>query len=121
MSEARLPALCAQACLLRLLGQGFMSMSQQEPVAEVRFSCGRHYLSVCGFAVAMEGDRCREGKLPEDVMPPIPEEELAQATIGGKPASEMPTHLVRFFRGDNWTQAMLEYVAAQINRQSERR
>ncbi len=25
-------------------------------VAEVRLSCGRWYLSVCGFAVAMEGD-----------------------------------------------------------------
>jgi hypothetical protein len=93
----------------------------EEPVAEVCLSCGRYYLSVCGFVVAMEGDRCREGKLPEEVMPPIPDEELAQATIGGQPASELPIGVVRFFRGDNWTKGMLKYVAAQINRRAVRR
>lgn len=83
-------------------------------LAEVKFSCGRHYLSVAGIAVALEGDRCR-GKLPEEVLPPIPPEELEHATIGGKPAKDMPVDLVRFFRGDNWTEKMLRYTADRIN------
>jgi hypothetical protein len=94
------------------------AMSERQMVAEVRLSCGRWYLSVCGFAVAMEGDRCRDGSLPEVVMPPIPTEELHNATIGGKPASELPISLVRFFRGNNWTKEMLSYVADKINRRA---
>jgi hypothetical protein len=86
-------------------------------IAEVRLSCGRCYLSVAGIAVAMEGDRCRDGTLPESIMPEIPEHELANASIGGKPAAELPTEMVRFFRGDNWTSKMLRYVAARINQQ----
>lgn len=89
-------------------------------LAEVRFSCGRHYLSVAGYAIAMEGDRCREGDLPEEVFDPIPEEELASATIGGKPASEIPIEVVRFFRGDNWNERMLAYVAEKINEAAEK-
>lgn len=84
-------------------------------LAEVRFSCGRHYLSVAGFAVAMEGDRCRDRKIPEEYWEPIPPEELAHASIGGKPASEIPIEVVRFFRGDNWNERMLRYVAERIN------
>jgi hypothetical protein len=64
----------------------------------------------------MEGDRCRDGDLPEWVMPAIPSEELANATIGGKPALEIPLDIVRFFRGENWTKEMLSYVADEINR-----
>lgn len=85
-------------------------------VAEVLLSCGRRYLLVCGFTLAMEGDKCRDGSLPEAVLPPIPEEELACATMGGKAASELPIDLVRFFRGENWTKEMLEYVCDEINR-----
>lgn len=89
-------------------------------IAEVLLSCGRYHLSVCGFAVAMEGDKCREMKLPESVLPPIPSEELAVATMGGAPASDLPLDLVRFFRGDNWTKEMLCHVADEINRKVNR-
>ena len=86
-----------------------------EPLAVVLFGCGRLYLSVAGIAVAMEGDKCRDSHMPESVLPPIPEEELAQASIGGKPAKDMPLDVVRFFRGDNWNKAMLEWAADRIN------
>jgi len=84
-------------------------------IAEVLFSCGRHYLSVAGIAVAMEGDKCRDGNFPEDVYDPIPEEELRTATIGGKPVKDMPMKVVRFFRGDRWNVPMLNYAADKIN------
>lgn len=87
--------------------------------AEVGFSCGRHYLKVSGIILAMEGDPCRDGGLPEDVYEPIPEAELSSATIGGKPSSEIPLKLVRFFRGDRWTEKMLEYAASRINGQED--
>ncbi len=85
------------------------------PLAEVRCTCGRNVLFIAGFAVAMEGDRCRDGNLPESVLPEIPREELERAMIGDKRASDVPVELVRFYRGDNWTGAMLEYVADKIN------
>ncbi len=85
------------------------------PLAEVRLSCGRQYLAVAGIAVAMEGDKCRDSSMPEEIMPQIPPEELERATIGGKRARDMPIEVVRFFRGDNWSPAMLEYVAEKIN------
>ncbi len=88
---------------------------QAKSIAKVLFSCGRHYLSVAGVALAMEGDKCRDGDLPEEVYEPIPEEELNRATIGGKPIRDMPMDVVRFFRGDCWTKKMLEYVAVRIN------
>lgn len=84
--------------------------------ATVRFYCGRFNLNVAGFTLAMEGDKCRDGDLPEEVLPPIPEEELAVATIGGKPAKDLPISLVRWFRGDCWTEKMLEHVAREINK-----
>jgi hypothetical protein len=84
-------------------------------LAEVGFSCGRHYLSVAGIAVAMEGDKCRDGGMPEEVYDPIPPEELENATIGGKPVKDMPIKMVRFFRGDVWTKKMFDYVAGRIN------
>ncbi len=87
-------------------------------IAEVRLSCGRSVLFVAGIALAREGDKCRTSKIPEHVLPPIPPEELANASIGGKPASELPIDVVRFFRGDNWTDAMLEWVAGEINRKA---
>lgn len=90
-------------------------------MAAVLLSCGRCYLAVCGFIVAMEGDPCREGELPEAVLPPIPPEELARARIGGRPVSEMPIEVVRFLRGDRWTKEMLGYVADAINRGASRR
>lgn len=89
---------------------------ERQVLAEVRLSTGRQYLTVAGFILAMEGDPCRDSSnIPEDVLPPIPEAELASATIGGKPAKDLPIDMVRWFRGDNWTPEMLEYVAAKIN------
>ncbi len=88
----------------------------KEPLAVVNFSCGRYYLKVAGVVVAMEGDRCRDSNMPESVLEPIPAEELEQATIGGQPAKNMPLDVVRFFRGDNWNKAMLQWTADQINR-----
>jgi hypothetical protein len=87
-----------------------------EPLAEVRLSCGRQHLFVAGIVLATEGDRCRDGSLPEEVLPPIPPEELGHATIGDKPARDLPVEVVRWFRGDCWTPQMLEYVASKINR-----
>lgn len=88
---------------------------QAAPLAEARVCCGRHCLFVAGIAVAMEGDKCRDGTIPEDVLPPIPREELEQATIGDKRAIDLPIDVVRFFRGDNWTPRMLQWVADRIN------
>lgn len=89
---------------------------ERQVLAEVCLSTGRQYLSVAGFVLAMEGDPCRDSNnIPEEALPPIPEAELARATIGGKSAKDLPIELVRFFRGDNWTPEMLEYVAAKIN------
>lgn len=85
------------------------------PLAEVNTFAGRYYLSVAGVVVAMQGDPCRDGELPEEVLDPIPQEELERATIGDKHASELPIKVVRFFRGDRWTLKMLEYVAGTIN------
>ncbi len=90
-----------------------------ELLADVRLSCGRHYLQVAGFVLAMEGDPCREAQLPEEVYPEIPEEELAHATIGDKPANELPRDIVRFFRGVRWTPEMLRYVADVINKRCQ--
>jgi hypothetical protein len=89
-------------------------------LAKVLSSCGRYYLSVAGIAVAMQGDPCRDGDMPESVYPPIPKEELERATIGGEPIKDTPMKVVRFFRGDNWTKEMLEYAAAKINEAAEK-
>jgi len=83
-------------------------------IAEVCFSMGRSYLKVGGVIVAVEGDKCRE-ILPVEAADPIPEEELAQATIGGKPAKDMPPHLIQFFRGECWREKSLEWAAKRIN------
>jgi hypothetical protein len=85
------------------------------PIAQVNLSCGRLHLSVGGIVVAMEGDKCRDGSFPEEVLPPIPAEELKHATIGEKRAKNLPIEIVRFFRGDNWTGDMLRYAAGKIN------
>jgi len=84
-------------------------------IAEVLFSCGRSYLSVAGIAVAMEGDKCRDSNIPESILPEIEESELASATIGGKPVKDVPIKVTRWFRGDCWTEKMMEYVADKIN------
>lgn len=84
-------------------------------LAEVLFSCGRYFLSVGGFTLAMEGDKCRCGDIPGDILPLISKYEMQTATIGGKPISEIEIDIVKFFRGDNWTKEMMEYVADSIN------
>lgn len=84
-------------------------------LAEVGFSTGRHYLSVAGIIVAMEGDKCRDAEIPEHVLPLISEDELEHATIGGKPAKEFSRSMIRFFRGDCWTERMLHWAADKIN------
>jgi hypothetical protein len=84
-------------------------------IAEVGFSCGRHYLSVAAIILAMEGDKCRDGNLPEDVYEPISTEELAAASIGGRPVRDMEPRVVRFFRGEYWTPKMLRWAAERIN------
>ena len=89
-----------------------------EKIAEVKLSCGRLHLSVRGICVAMEGDACRQN-LPEDVMTPIPQEELESSFIGDKRASELPKMLVQFFRGDRWSSDSLEWAAAVINGERE--
>lgn len=85
------------------------------PLAEVVLSMGRCHLRVGGVYLATEGDKCRDGNIPEHVLPPVPPEELASASIGGEPAASLPTSVVRFFRGDNWTTEMMEWAADKIN------
>lgn len=87
-------------------------------LAEVRLSTGRFYLSVAGYVVAVEGDKCREGELPDALYDPIPDEELETATIGGQKVKGMDPAIVRVFRGSRWNRGMLEYVAAEINRKA---
>jgi hypothetical protein len=84
-------------------------------LAEVVLNTGRWHLRVAGWYLATEGDKCRDGNLPEQVLPPISPEELKRATIGGRPAKDLPIDMVRLFRGDCWTEKMLRYVADQIN------
>jgi hypothetical protein len=91
----------------------------KKPLAEVLLSCGRQYLSVAGIAVAVEGDKCRTSSLPDDVYDPIPAEEMETATIGGKPIKDMEPSVIRFFRTDNWTPKMLEFVAEKINQAAQ--
>jgi hypothetical protein len=96
-----------------------MSEETKAPLAEVRFTCGRCYLSVAGIVVAMEGDQCRDGDMPNEVYDAIPDRELETASIGGEPIKDMPIEVVRFFRGSNWTEKMLEYAASKINATSQ--
>lgn len=84
-------------------------------IAEVVYSMGRCHLMVAGFVLATEGDKCRDGSLPEEVLPPIPQEELEHATIGDKRAKDLPIKMVRWFRGDCWNEEMIRYVAEKIN------
>lgn len=90
-------------------------MSDVSQIARVGVSCGLHYLSVAGVVVAMEGDKCRDGDLPDHIYPPIPECEMENGSIGGKPIKNLDLKLIRFFRGDNWTHKMLTYAADRIN------
>ena len=83
-------------------------------IAEVCFSMGRCYLKVGGVNVAVEGDKCRE-ILPEEANEPIPSDELERASIGGKPAKDIPLHVVRFFRADCWSEKSLRWAAERIN------
>jgi hypothetical protein len=85
--------------------------------AEIVFSMGRCHLKIGGFYLATEGDKCRDGNLPEELFSPIPQEEIDRATIGGKPAGDISIEIVRWFRGDNWNEHMMRYVAEQINKQ----
>ena len=87
-------------------------------LAAVYFNAGKRYLKVAGICVAVEGDSCRE-VLPESVSEPIPEEEIANAMIGNRPATEFPTHIVRFFRGEKWTSTSLKWAADKINAVAE--
>lgn len=83
--------------------------------AKVILSCGRYVLMVGEFALAMQGDLCRTGNIPESVLPPIPEDELQTASIGGKPIRDMPVEQVRMFRPEYWTKEMLQYVCNALN------
>ena len=86
-----------------------------EPIAEARFGCGRSYLSVADVVLAMEGDKCRDGDMPNEVYDPIPAHEYETATIGGESINGMDECLIRVFRGSTWTPKMLKFVADKIN------
>lgn len=87
----------------------------QEPIAQVKVSCGRTVLFVKGLALIMEGDPCRTSGIPEEFHDPIPPH-VYEGTIGGKPISrDDDPELIRFFVGERWNPAMLEYVAKKIN------
>jgi hypothetical protein len=89
-----------------------------KPIAEVLLSCGRYYLSVAGISLAIEGETCREGNLPDQLYDTVPEEEFANATIGGRPIRNLNPAMVRVFRGSLWNKEMLEYVADRINQRA---
>lgn len=94
----------------------YTKKSEKETLANVRLSCGRIYLEVAGIVVAVQGDKCRSSsEFPEEILPQIPDEELKNATIGGKSAKDVPLDVIRFFRGECWTEKMLEYAADRIN------
>jgi len=84
-------------------------------LAEVYLQCGRFNLTVAGILVAMEGDRCRYGEFPEEILPEIPQAELESTSIGGESCADMDINIVRYFRGDNWNKEMLQYTADKIN------
>ncbi len=63
-------------------------------IAEVLLDCGRYYLKVAGIVLAMEGDKCRDGNIPESVL---------------------PIKVIRCVRGHCWTKKMLEWAADKIN------
>lgn len=85
-------------------------------IAEVRCTCGRYVLFVAGIAVAMQGDKCRDGELPEEVLDPIPQHVYDHGSIGGEPITkDMNAKLVRFFVGNYWNETMLRYAADKIN------
>ena len=88
-------------------------------IAEVKFSCGRYYLSVADIPLAMEGDKCRTANLPIELYDPIPPHELETAAIGDKPVKDMDPKVVLFFRGSTWNKAMLDYVADHINQEAQ--
>lgn len=52
----------------------------QNAVVDTGFSCGRHYLTVNGFVVAMEGDVCRDAELPSSHF----DEKLFETIIKGE-------------------------------------
>jgi len=87
---------------------------ENNEIAEVFLACGRYVLFVADIAVAMEGDKCRH-QLPEEVASPIPQSELERSYVGETKCSEMPIDVVRFFRGDMWTKASLDWAAKTIN------
>jgi hypothetical protein len=90
------------------------------PLADVRCCCGRDCLFVADIALAMEGDKCRTSSIPAELLPPIPEEELATATIGGKSIRGMDRKMIGFFRGDLWDRKMMQWVADKINEAANR-
>ena len=88
----------------------------RKKLASVKLSCGRVYLEIAGIIVAVQGDKCRSSsQFPDEVLPIIPTEELENATVGDKSAKDIPLDVVRFFRGECWTDKMLEYAAKRIN------
>lgn len=88
---------------------------ENKAIAQVGFSTGRCFLSVGGVIVAMEGDKLRD-IFPEEALQPIPQAELEHASIGDKLASDVPLHVVRFFRTDFWCQKSLRWAAERINK-----
>ena len=85
-------------------------------LAEVMLCMGCLHLFVAEVVLATEGDKCRDGDLPDEMYDPIPPQELESAWIGDKRAKDLDLKLVRFFCGNTWNEAMLRYVAEKINR-----
>lgn len=84
-------------------------------IAHVAGSCGRLFLSVAGITVAAQGDQCRDCEWPNDVYPPLSEEELATGRIGDEMIRDMPLELVKVFRPIWWDERMLRHAADRIN------
>lgn len=75
-----------------------------KPVVDWGFSCGRTYLTVNGYVVAMEGDVLRDLDLG------VKMRELAK-----KEYPNMDAVLTAYFSRDCWTGELIKFVAAEAN------
>jgi len=80
------------------------AFKKKKPVVDWGFSCGRTYLTVNGYVVAMEGDVLRDIKLG------LKARELAKKQYEGDWAM-----MEAFFTRDTWTGELIKFVASEAN------
>jgi hypothetical protein len=83
----------------------FGKFFKKKPVVDWGLSCGRIYLKVNGYVVAMEGDVLRDIDLG------IKMRELARKEY----ASSWDDVLESYFSRDQWTGKLIKFVCAEAN------